>query len=56
MLNAILNFFSAFNPIVFGAVLAAGAVIGVRRPSRLVALRPSGPRASAEKGQWRHQP
>lgn len=41
MFSAILTFFSSFNPIVFAAILGAGAVTLVRRPGRQVALRPT---------------
>jgi hypothetical protein len=55
MFNAIIAFFSSFNPIVFGAVLAAGAVIVVRKPGRAVALRSTGNRQGTGKAPWRHQ-
>jgi hypothetical protein len=53
MVNAIISFFSSFNPIVFCFILACGALIVFRRRSSPVPLRATEHSRSGSNATWR---
>lgn len=53
MVQAIVGFFSSFNPIVFSLALSGGAIILFRRPSTAPALPSAARDRDLSAGNWR---
>ena len=56
MLDAIITFFSSFNPIVFAAFMSLGVIILYRRPAQAQPLHVAGEREHSHSGSTVRRP